>query len=383
MSIKTAVRILFFIAAYRLHRCFGKVREDRVFFVTDASDELHGNMKCIHDALKDRGLDIMIYCRAKQLHSRTSADVTAVAKGLASAKYIFLEDVLDYLEFIDPAENQEIIQLWHGAGAFKMFGFSRPDGAAGKVRVSKGHRKYTKAITSSRKINWCYAQAFDISENKVAATGIPRTDIFFDDEYKARVREKFAADHPDAAGKKIILFAPTYRGNRISEAGYDMGKLDLGRLKAQLGDEYRVIFKWHPAAYRNMQAHGSGYDLRAYDGYFMDRSDADINELLVAADVLVTDYSSVIFEFALMDKPIVFYTYDLDEYISERGLYYPFDRYVYGRTAVSQNELADAILAEDTMPDKRKDFREMFMDACDGGSTERVMNLIFNENSDN
>ena len=95
-------------------------------------------------------------------------------------------DIKAYIEKIynDIKKDIEVIQLWHACGAFKTFGFSRMGKVGGPSSKSRNHKNYTKAIVSSESIKKNYAEAFGISEDKVVATGVPRTDIFFDEKYK-------------------------------------------------------------------------------------------------------------------------------------------------------------------------------------------------------
>ena len=95
-----------------------------------------------------------------------------------------------------------------------------------------------------------------------------------------------------------------------------------------------------------------------------------------AADILVTDYSSIIFEWSLLDRPIVYYAYDIDEYINDRGLYYPFEEYVYGKIAKNPSELADAISKMQIDENARSRFIAKFMNRCDGNAAKRVVDLM-------
>ena len=369
-KINLAARMLAFIAEQK--KTGGKnMRQDGVLFISDVRDEMGGNFEWVYNALDKDKWHIELFLKDKQLHKETIADAKAIARKLRSAKYIFLEDVYNYLQFYTPLPGQEIIQLWHAAGAYKKFGFSRKNE---DIKISPGHRKYTKAIVSADSIKTCYAEAYEISEDKVIATGVPRTDIFYDEKWKQEVRDKFHEKYPETAGKKIILFAPTYRGTKVPMAYYDMKKVPLAEMAEKFGDEYIFVSKLHPAAYNNMSMRGE----KLGDGKFwLDVSDIrDINDILPVADILITDYSSVIFDWLLLDKPIIYYTYDQDEYAGDRGLYYSFDEYVYGKVAKTGNELIAAIESADMMADKRAAFRDRFMAACDGKATERVIKLL-------
>ena len=122
-------------------------------------------------------------------------------------------------------------------------------------------------------------------------------------------------------------------------------------------------------------------DLSDYKDFYYDFSSyRDINDLLMITDVLITDYSSVIFDYALLNKPVVYFTYDLELYENDRGLYYEFKDYVYGSVSKNSKELVKAIKDGKMMNDKRKAFMKKFMEACDGKSTEKTFKLIFEGN---
>lgn len=379
-KIKTASRVLKFKNEYKKAGAGTKIDPNAVFFISDVSDELSGNLRCVYDGMGG-SYKKQVYCKSKHLHPQTDEDIRAIAEGLATCGHVFLEDVLDFTEFIDPAPEQEIIQLWHACGAYKKFGFARPQGGA-PVRVSKGHRKYTGAIVSSEEIRGCYAEAFDIPVEKIQATGIPRTDMFFQDACREEAAGRVLEKYPQITGRKKILFAPTYRGTRIADASYDFDMLDPEAFLAELGDEYTLMFKWHPAMAGNISK-GADYPYRKYlDGVScIDVSGEDIQDLMLVCDLMITDYSSVIFEYLLTDKPIIYYVYDCGKYAHDRGMFYPFEEYVYGETAQNQKELVEAVRRGDLMDARRQKFRQKFMAACDGHATQRVCELYLKEQS--
>ena len=176
-----------------------------------------------------------------------------------------------------------------------------------------------------------------------------------------------------------MLFAPTYRGKNIFEADYDFDVLDLDKIYNALGDDYVFCFKWHPYLVSNLKRRGKvSYDLSPYKGFYKDLSEyREINDLLLVTDVLVTDYSSVIFDYSLLKKPLVFFTYDMDTYDGLRGMYFPFEDYVYGSITKTMDELIKAIRDEDMCTAKRSAFAEKFMSECDGTSTLKTCDYIF------
>ena len=371
-KIRTATRVLKFISEYKRAGAGSKLDPNAVFFVTDVSDTLTGNLKCVYDRTPAKYTKY-VYAKSKHAHPQTDEDIRRIAHGLAVCGTVFLEDVLDFTEFMNVADGQQIVQLWHGCGAYKQFGFARPDGQTGGVRVSKGHRKYTGAIVSAEEIRQCYADAFDIPLENVHATGIPRTDVFFDEVYRRQAGERILSKYPQLKGRRKILFAPTYRGTRIAEASYDFDQLDPESFVQALGEDAALLLKWHPAMAGNIHK-GAAYPYRdSLDGLrIIDVSDEDLNDLMMVSDMMITDYSSAIFEYLLTDKPIVYYVYDEEKYAQARGLFYSFEDYVYGETARNQEELIRAVKKENLMEDRREVFRRRFMSACDGHATERV-----------
>ena len=377
--INTLVKPGFFLMLNRMYAATLPLKENQVLFASDDRSEIGGNMEFILKNLPE-GLEPVFEFRRDRREKRSMSQVIDLVKKMTTSRYIILEDYFKYTSFMKVRKGQEICQLWHAAGAYKKFGFSR-EGNSENIRIHPGYRKYAKAITSSDFIRKNYAEAFDISIDKVQATGVPRTDVFFDEEYIEKTKAQLYADFPILKEKKVIMFAPTYRGRRQSDAAYDFEMIDPRKLYDALSDEYVFIFKWHPATYNNLRREDKElYSTSEYGDFFMDLSkERDINDLLLVTDVLITDYSSVIFDYLLVDKPLVYYAYDLDDYSGGRGLYYDFDDYCYGRVAMNISELIDAIKAEDMCGHKRDEFRRKFMEACDGHATEKTVEYFFGD----
>lgn len=273
--------------------------------------------------------------------------------------------------------GQKLIQLWHACGAFKKFAWSRVGGNE-NINIHPGYRKYTNAIVSAEAIRENYAEAFDISLDRVGATGIPRTDIFFDQDYACAARERLLQKYPVLQGKKVVLIAPTYRGTTLDKATYAFDQIDPWAIHEALGDDTVLVFKWHPAMIRSMRER-KPYDWEAMSSFALDATqERDINDFLLLADVLVTDYSSIIFEWALLDKPIIYHWFDVNEYIIGRGMYYDMDAYVYGQVSYCAEELTQALVNPQVDEEARQRFVDRFMSACDGSSAQHVFDWVFN-----
>lgn len=374
-KIKKAIEQIAFFAYNRIGNLLMKLDEKKVVFASEAREELKGNLKAVYEKMPEEYVKV-VHIKGDRRDSKNFKATLGLWRDLTTAKYILLDDFYGLISAMKVRKGQEIVQLWHGSGAFKKFGFSRVGTGDNISNVHTGYRKYTKASVTAVSIRECFAEAFDIDLEKVQAVGSPRTDMFFDEKAKEETGERVFETYPQLKDKKVVLIAPTYRGRKVEDATYDFDRLNIDGLVKELGKEYQVVVKWHPALYNNIKR-----GLVAFDGNgVVDASSySDINDLMVVADILVTDYSSVIFDWYLLDKPVIYFAYDLEEYEAGRGLYFNFDEYVYGQVAIDYEELLDAIRREDIAFQKRQVFGEKFMSACDGKSTERTIKWILGE----
>ena len=363
------------------------IDEKKILFASEAQSELKGNLLAVYNEIKDNHPEYSCVVRVKG-DRRDSLSITekrATWKDFSTAKYVFLDDFYGITSAMKVRKGQELIQLWHACGAYKKFGFSRINTGDHITTVNGGYRKYTKVSVTSDAIRSCYAEAFGLSEDKVEALGSPRTDIFFDECAKQLAKEHVMAKYPELEDKKVILIAPTYRGRKVQDANYDFDKLKLDQMVTDLGKEYAIVVKWHPALYNNIKK-GIIEDYRLPKP-IIDASDySEFNELMIAADILVTDYSSIIFEWALMNKPIIYYTYDENEYEGSRGLYFDFDEYVYGPCVTDYESLIEVIKNPEFVGESKnikEKFIEKFMAAADGNSTKRIVERIIGKQERN
>lgn len=370
------------IIANRIMCIIFRLKNNRVLFLSDVRENLGGNLEYLYKIIPSDEYEKVISTKPDRRIKRTIKEKIKLAYNLSVCKYILLDDFSRSTSYIKIRKGQELVQLWHGPGAFKKFGHSRSIKNGGNLKViHPGYKKYTKAITSSEDIRKCYAEAFSIDINKVKATGFPRTDEFFDENYIKKKKKELYEKYPFIKDKKVILFAPTYRGRRVVDADYGFDQLNLDNIYNKFKNEYVFLFKWHPALYNNiLRGVKKGYNLNRYNDFYYDLSyERDINDLLLVTDILITDYSSVIFDYAFMNKPIIYFAYDLADYEQERGLYFSYEEYVYGIVAKDEEELIKAIEEKDLSEEKRKKFMNKFLNACDGHSTEKTYKWIFNK----
>ena len=364
-----------------LNQVFGllfKLNPRRVVFFSDVRANLGGNLEFIHNYLDGSDYERLLILKRNRKSRRRIKDKFAMVYHLSTAKYIILDDYSVFISLIKPRPSQKICQVWHASGAFKKFGFSRTDNTQ-STKWWGAHGNYTNVLVSSESVIDCYAEGFGVSPESIRATGTPRTDVFFDHDAMEASRQSFYDEHPELAGKRILLFAPTYRGPSVAQASYDFDAIDFAKLRESLHDKgYVFAFKWHPAVYDRITDEMEGL-LDGSDFFYDFSGQRDINDLLLVADTLITDYSSVIFDYALLDKPVVYFAPDLSEYTNDRGLYFDMVEYVYGPVAQNTEQLVDVIGATTDHQVQRHQFLAKFMGACDGESTRKACQWIFDD----
>nr|WP_225877754.1 CDP-glycerol glycerophosphotransferase family protein [Alkalibacter mobilis] len=345
-----------------------------------STGKLDGNLKYIYEELlrQDTGHEVKLFLHKSQDDFNGKIvylmRMIQAAYHIATSSFFIVDDYLYPLYVVKPKDETTVVQVWHACGAFKKFGYSVVDKSFGvgksfleKVKI---HSNYDCVLVSSKEVAKHYADGFHMDINKIISIGIPRTDIFFDEEKKEQIIKKLRNKYDIFGDKKLLLYASTFRGNSRFDAKGGCN-LDMEDLKKQLGDDHVLILKLHPFVSQGFQMDDK------YSDFAIDLSkDEDINELMILSDILITDYSSVVFEFALMEKPMVFYAYDLESYMDERDFYYNYEDFIPGPIARDQDELAKIIKNDVWDMDKIRQFKDKFFDYKDSGSTKRFIDKI-------
>lgn len=342
-------------------------KQQKVVFLTNKHDVLSDSFKAVYDELILQKPEYKVVGYLKQ-PKRTILELLKMYKDIATAEYVFLDDYYRQIYGLKLRKDSEVIQLWHAAGAFKKFGFSSIGYEDSNTESFErdAHQNYTKVVVSSSEIVPFYAEAFGTEEKNVLPLGVPRTDRFFNEDYKTYIKSVFEGKYPGLKNKKIITYAPTFRGGPGKRQQFIMN-LNIRRLAEQLGDDYALILKMHPSVVRGV---GIPFDLQEFA---FNMSGEDINDVLINTDVLITDYSSVVFDFSIMEKPVLFYAYDLEDYLGERNFYYNFEEFVPGPIVRTNEELISTIKANNFDLDKVRTFKERFFDDLDGKSAQRIV----------
>lgn len=334
----------------------------RVFFYTiRGNGKLLENIECVYNAC-----DCKKVVFAKML-PHSLKDILKVKYYMLTSKVIVTDDYFKYLRNIRLRPEQKLVQLWHASGAFKRFGLDAPSRLT-RIEEFNTHSQYDIVCVSSEYVRQFYAHAFGIDYDTVKAVGSPRTDRLVNSGYMKNLRELITTKHPLLKDKKVYVYLPTFRENEGVVVDFDP-HIDWSRLNDELDDDEVVIVGRHPLMKKEFFA-GRFYS-RVKDYTFEATS-----ELLAVADVVVTDYSSVIFDAALLNKPMVFYCPDHDTY--ERDFYLDYDKDLPGEIVCQSEKLLEVIrnAKSNGKAESLNSFKEKQVGACDGHSTERVTQIV-------
>ena len=366
----------------------------KVIFVEQRLPELSNNFLLLSKDLRKAGdYRIHVHCLRFGFVDRRQYEKNCarLAADMATAGYVFLSEGSREVTCLPRRKETRVIQMWHACGAFKRFGMSCADSLFGPdarhLRRHPTHGSPDLVAVSSPEVVSAYAEALDLQDRRdvIRPIGTSRTDVFFDEKYlKAAVNRVWAhiesagtAAAPDLKRRKLLLYAPTFRGRTAwaDTPGYD--RFDVRALREVLGDEWLILVKHHPIVKKENRP---VIDKDLEGSFVLDVSDSlPIEDLLCAADACITDYSSIVFEYSLFCRPILFYAYDLDQYYDWRGFYYPYEEMTPGPVCRTMEELTDELahLEDRFDPDRILEFRRRFMSACDGHATKRLEEAVF------
>lgn len=293
---------------------------------------------------------------------------------LATSKYIFVDNYFGILSATNFKDEVEVIQLWHASGAIKKFGLQDQSvdfrSERAKQRFQRVYNNFHKVVVGSDVMANIFKKAFNISNDRIVRTGIPRTDFFFNHELHHDIILKLVQENPDLKYKKKILYAPTYRDNELD---YFKLELDLEKMYHEMKDEYVIILRLHPAI-KNTVNYSELYPNFVYD---YSSSNYDINELLLIANYLVTDYSSIPYEYSLLNRPMIFFAYDLEEYKAERGLWDQYESMVPGPVVKETEALITLIKDNKFNTELMKNYAVKWNKYSRGHSSESLVKYIF------
>lgn len=347
----------------------------KVVLLSRQADTPSRDFVMLAEALQYRDPSLEVVVRCKFIRSSLVArigyvgEILAQMYHLATARACIVDGYIVPVSLLDHRPEMFVIQTWHALGAIKKFGYQSldlPGGRSSKVAQSmRMHRNYDLVLCGGPDTVRFFAEAFRVREDQVKPLGLPRVDHLLRHAndataepvpaYVAELRQRFPllADR----SRRTVLYAPTFRRSRP-----DHYREVIERFA---GDDCTVIVKPHPL----VTADVSG-------SHVVNAGGVDILDLLPLSDVVITDYSAVAFEAAVLDKPLYFYVFDIDEYLDEHGLNIDLLSEMDGVASRDIDEIATLVESGTYDPAPLERLKERYVSVADGGCTHRISDVV-------
>ncbi len=326
-QLKAFCQNVYLPAVYDLNR-IRKTEKDLIVFVDAHHNRRPEAMELLYRALKKQGSWHIVQTYL-DYETAPFQDVfrhmTRFMELYARASFVILCDNFLPASACRKKPETRVIQLWHACGAYKRFGYDAPDDIPPSYHGSNVFRNTDLVTVSAEAAVQPFSSAMRLPEGNIRALGVSRTDLYRSTRWRERCREEFNRLYPEAAGKKVVLWAPTFRGNAGIPRGLD---LDLHALQSALGSDYFLLSRLHPHMLSQMEA-----DFPC---------SIPTERLYPLVDVLIADYSSLIYEYLLFGGGLVLYVPDLPEYRERRGFYMDPEQ-IPAEKVLKVEDLADAV----------------------------------------
>lgn len=366
---------------------FTKIDKNLILFESGVGKQYSDSPKYIYEEIIRRKLPykkVWVYDDILPVKDRNTIRI----KRLSPQYYYYLAKAgywvnnQNFPSYLNKRKETTYIQTWHGTPLKKMqFDIENVQGRDDGYldRVYHASRQWSTLLSPSAYATKAFRSAFRY-DGDIMESGYPRNDIFYRSDVGViteRIRQKLGL----SKDKKVILYAPTFRDNQTTKNNKFTFELnfDLEKMKEALGNEYILLLRMHVVVSNNINIPTE------YRDFVMDVSKySDIQELYLVSDILMTDYSSVMFDFANTGRPILYYTYDLEDYRDNlRGFYLDFEEEAPGPFIKTTEEIINTVINIDQVMDQYKvkydKFYKKFCGLEDGYASARVVDRFFDK----
>lgn len=374
---------------YRMMRKVLPINKNIILFESNVGRNYTGNPKAIYEEMVRLGLDREYSCYFSIENMETEIPGNARKVKRLRLKYFYVMAVAGvwvsdsrFPAFIVKRDGVSYIQTWHGTPLKKLaldldniFMDGEKSIEDYKEKFKKNTETWDYLISQNQYSSEIFRRCFAFDKTMLEF-GYPRNDVLFhknNDKDIAALKEKLGLPKD----KKILLYAPTWRDNEYyQENRYKFSsQMDYDKMKEKLSDEYVLIVKYHYLV-------KDPIDWSKYKGFvYSFDSKCDIAELYLVSDMLITDYSSVMFDYSLLGRPMLFFAYDLNAYKDElRGFYFDYLEEIPGPISMTTDELIGHIknYQEEEFEEKRKQYQNKFNTFDRGSASKEVVKLIVN-----
>lgn len=335
---------------------FLKIKKNRITFISLETDHLESDFKLIYDELnKDYDIRLCLIKYNKNLLGQLLYFINCMKQLylINTSSFVIINDN-NYAISHFKRKGVKVLQVWHAAGALKKFGNA--------IEREYPINNYDYVLATSSYWKKPYSEAFSVKEDNVLSIGMPRLDELFDNNYIIKQRESLFNKYPYLKDKKIILYAPTFRGDIYK--GFSAIDFNASKLLNELDDNYILLYKYHPLL--------GNIELEKHDRVY-NMNHEDTHALFTISDYLISDYSSIVFDYSILEKPLLFYVPDYNDYKSSRGCFVDLES-LQCPLCYNTDELIHHIKLNDHSGSLY--MKELFFDYKDSFSTQRVVEFI-------
>ncbi|MDR2519755.1 MAG: CDP-glycerol glycerophosphotransferase family protein [Eubacteriaceae bacterium] len=347
-----------------------------ILLMSERHQTITGNLKALNERLKSRGYSqegkiSHSFREFGQGEGKILFRLRQMAL-LARQTYIFVDDVCPTFTWMKLANDTVLTQVWHSGGGFKAVGYARFGKGGSPHPAYSFHRKYTYALCGSESLIEPFQEMFGIERAAILPFGIPRIDGFLKAPSREKGLKRLYESYPALEGKKMYFYCPTFRGAGQSVAYFDFSALDWDRLCSFLEKEESCFaIRMHPFVKERLSI------APTHSNVLFDLSDyPEINDIFYAASALITDYSSAYYEFALLGKPMLFYTFDREIYEATRGVYQSVQDAAPGKVCDTFDELIAALEEGDYEFYKAPLFLKKHFGNIEENASDRLLDYI-------
>lgn len=317
LSIILKIFILFIIAViYKFIRLFHFSNKKTILFLSENDKLIKGNLKSIYEYVSIINKYKIKTNLNNKYKKKSLLNYIKELFDIAISDIIIIDNYVSLINILPISKKQKIVQLWHAGVGFKAVGYARFGKSGGPHPIYSSHRKYTHVVVDSKNLIDIYKEVFGVKKEIFISSGMPRLDNYLNKEQIDKAIRKLLENNKLLENKKIILFAPTYRGETAENASYDFSKINIDEIyKYCKENNFVFLIKMHPFIKKQIKIPEKYKDL------IFNYSNYDINEIIYISDIMITDYSSCVYEFSFFNRPLIFYRYDKDMYEYSRPMH--------------------------------------------------------------
>lgn len=342
---------------------------NKVTFISRQSNKKSEDILMLEKELNIKKKDIEIVVLCKKLESNPVSIIKyffhlfVQMYHLSTSKVIVLDSYCIVASILKKKKGTTIIQMWHAIGAFKKFGYSILDQEEGRnskiASAMKMHKNNDYVLTSSDYTKKYFAEAFNCDISKLKVYPLPRVDKLRDKEYLSNIKEKVYKTYPKLRHKKNIVYAPTFRKDKCeTDKIYELvNSIDYTK--------FNLIIKFHPLSKIVIDS----------EGVIVDKKFSTIDMMMIS-DYVITDYSAVVFEAALLKKPIFLYAYDFSKYYKKRNFYLDYKKEMPGFISTNATEIISAVENNDYDLKRIREFSKKFVETSSNGACSNLSKFI-------